>query len=279
MSTNIETSCMIEGHATSLHGCEKPMPDIGNQKSRSLANRVGYHVIKRLWAHKGYEFRIARTEEEIAAANKLRESICSTVGYPSDLSDFHDKYDNHSVIFVCYYRDKMAGTLRLVDGSNCPTFALINVNLPENVPIQETVELGGLAVERSHRGKGSAILIGLLNAAYSYSRANDVASWLVFSCMRQYRLFKGINESCETLKQHTPEPFHLKNREVIGSYFEKQGANLQVYVFDLTKVSYYQNIKRVIQRGFFKAKQKRSRKRSRSIAPQGVRGQAACLSS
>ncbi len=28
MSTNIGTSCMIEGHATSLHSCEKPMPDI-----------------------------------------------------------------------------------------------------------------------------------------------------------------------------------------------------------------------------------------------------------
>jgi len=252
--------------------------DEHNQKSRPLANRVGYHVIKRLWAHNGYEFRIARTEQEIAAANKLRESIYSSVGYSSDSSDLHDKYDSHSVIFVCYYRNQMVGTLRLVDGSNCPTFALFNVNLPENVQIQETLELGGLAVERSHRGKGSAILIGLLNAAYRYSRANDVASWLVFSCKRQYRLFKGINEGCEILEQHPTEPFHLKNREVIGSYFEKQGGNLQVYVFDLTKVSYYQNIKRVVQRGFLKAKEKRSRKRSRSIAPQGVRGQAACLS-
>ncbi len=83
----------------------------------------------------------------------------------------------------------------------------------------------------------------------------------------------------EILKQHPTEPFHLKNREVIRSYFEKQGENLQVYVFDLTKVSYYQNIKRVVQRGFIKSKEKRSRKRSRSIAPRGVRGQAACLSS
>ncbi len=32
MSTNIETSCMIEGHATSLHDCEEPMPDISKEK-------------------------------------------------------------------------------------------------------------------------------------------------------------------------------------------------------------------------------------------------------
>lgn len=253
-----------------------------NQKSKSLANRIGYHIIKLLWAQKGYEFRIARTEEEIAAANKLRESIYSSyssVGYPSDLSDIHDKYDSHSVIFICNYRNKMVGTLRLIDASNCPTFALFNVNLPENVQIQETLELAGLAIERSHRGKGSAILIGLLNMAYDYCFANDVVSWLCFSCRRQYRLFKGINESCEILEQHPTEPFHLKNREVIASYFEKQGGNGQVvYVFDLTKVSYFQNIKRVVQRGFFKIKEKRNRKRSRSIAPRGIRGQAACLS-
>jgi len=148
------------------------------QKNRPLANRIGYHVIKRFWAVRGYEFRVARTEQEIAAANRLRESICSSVGYPSDLSEFHDTYDSHSVIFVCYYKDKMAGTLRLIDASNCPAFAHFNVNLPENVQIQETRELGGLAVERSHRGKGRAILIGLLNMADNYSFANNVVSWL-----------------------------------------------------------------------------------------------------
>ncbi len=249
-----------------------------NHKSRSLANRIGYHIIKRFWALKGYEFRIARTEEEIAAANKLRESICSSVGYPSDLSDLHDKYDSHSVIFVCYYRNTMAGTLRLIDASNCPTFAHFNVNLPENVQIQETLELGGLAIERSHRGKGSAILIGLLNMAYDYCFANDVVRWLCWSGKRQYRLFKGINESCEILEQHPPEPFHLKNREYFASYFEKHRGDSQAYVFDLTKVSYFQNIKRVVQRGFFKSKRKRSRKRSRSVALRGIRGQATCLS-
>ncbi len=250
-----------------------------NQKSRSLANRIGYHIIKRLWAIKGYEFRIARTEEEIAAANKLRESICSSVGYPSDLSGLHDKYDSQSVIFVCYYRNKMAGTLRLIDASNCPTFAWYNVNLPENVQIQETLELGGLAIERSHRGKGSAILIGLLNVAYDYSFANDVVSWLCWSGKRQYRLFKGINESCEILEQHPTEPFHLKNREGLTSYFEKHRGSILVYVFDLTKVSYFQNIKRVVQRGFFKSKGKRSRKRSRSIALRGTIGRDTCLTS
>ncbi len=249
-----------------------------NQKSRPLTNRMGYHIINRLWAHNGYEFRIARTEQEIAAANRLRESICSSVGYPSDLSGLHDKYDSHSVIFICYYRNKMVGTLRLIDASNCPTFALFNVNLPENVQIQETLELGGLAIERSHRGKGSAILIGLLNIAYDYSFANNVVSWLCSSGKRQYKLFKGINESCETLEQHPADPFHLQNREGLESWFEKDGGNIQVYVFDLTKVSYFQNIKRVVQKGFFKSKRKRSRKRSRSIAPRGTIGQATCLS-
>lgn len=32
MSTDIETSCMIESHATNLHGCENPMPDISKEK-------------------------------------------------------------------------------------------------------------------------------------------------------------------------------------------------------------------------------------------------------
>jgi len=32
MSTNIETSHMIEGHATSSHGSEEPMPDISKEK-------------------------------------------------------------------------------------------------------------------------------------------------------------------------------------------------------------------------------------------------------
>jgi len=253
-----------------------------NQKSRSLTNRIGYHIIKWFWAQKGYEFRIARTEEEIAAANKLRESIisssCSSVDYPSDLSDFHDKYDSHSVIFVCYYRNKMVGTLRLIDASNCPTFAFLNVNLPENVQIQETLELAGLVIERSHRGKGSAILIGLLNIAYDYSFANDVVWWLCYSGERQYKLFKGINESCEILEQHPTESFHLKNREMYKSYFEKYGRHIHAYVFDLTKVSYFQNIKRVVQRGFFKIKEKRNRKRSRSIALRGIKGQTTCLS-
>jgi len=249
-----------------------------NQKSRSLANRIGYHIIKRFWAHNGYEFRIARTEEEIAAANKLRESICSSVGYPSDLSDFHDKFDSHSVIFVCYYRNEMAGTLRLIDASNCPTFAWHNVNLPENAQIQETLELGGLAIERRHRGKGSAIMIGLLNIAYDYSFVNDVAWWLCSSGKREYKLFKGINESCEILEQHPTDPFHLKNREVLDTWFEKHGESIQVYVFDLTKVSYYQNIKKVVQRGFFNIKRKRSRKRSRSIALRGIKAQPTCLS-
>ncbi len=278
MSTNIETSCMIEGHATGLHSCEKPMPDIGNQKSRSLANRIGYHIIKRFWALQGYEFRIARTEEEIAAANELRESIFSSVGYSTDLSHHHDELDSHSVIFICYYRNKMVGTLRLIDASDCQVFAWFNVNLPGNVQIQETVELGGLAIERRHRGKGSAILIGLLNMAYNYSFTNDLAWWLCGSNERQYKLFKEINESCEILEQHPPDPLHLKNREVLKSYFEKYAGNTKIYVFDLTKVSYYQNIKRVVQRGFFKSKRKRSRKRSRSIALRGIREQATCLS-
>ena len=248
-----------------------------NQKGRSLANRIGYHVIKRFWALKGYEFRIARTEQEIAGANKLRESIYSCAGYSSDLSDYHDKYDSHSVIFVCYYRNEMVGTLRLIDASSCPTFAQFNVNLPEHVHIQETLELGGLAIERSHRGKGNAILIGMLNIAYSYSRANNVVWLLCLSGKRQYRLFKKISESCEILEQHPPDPCHLKNHELFKSCSEEQRGNSQAYVFDLTKVSYYQNIKRVAQKGFFKSKRKRNRKRSRSIALQGIRGQATCL--
>lgn len=213
-----------------------------------FANKIGGLGFRIYSSLKGYEFKIALDEKEIKGANSLRNSIFSSAGYSDDLSNLHIDQDGFSTIFICLFKGELVGTVRLIDVSKCSILELFNVNLPSEVNRSNAMELGGLAIKYSHRGGGRIALMGLIACAYNCSLKKGVTWWLCFSKKSQYESFRAINEECQELDQHLPSQLQMNRREILGSWFEKNSSDTMVFIFNLSGVSYFKNIKNIISK-------------------------------
>ncbi|PCJ38643.1 MAG: hypothetical protein COA99_11480 [Moraxellaceae bacterium] len=213
-------------------------------------NKIGSAGFRAYTQLKGYEFKIAVDKEDVSRANELRNRIFSDEKYSDDLANLHEQQDKFTTIFICHYKGELVGTIRLVELSKCSALSLFNVELPDSICNNNAKELGGLAVETTHRGVGRIALMGLIDTAYKFSLTNNIHWWLCSSRGNQYKSFKAINEDCQKLEQHQPDQLQLETRKIFASWFEKYGGDLVVFVFDLSGVSYFKNIQTIIKSKF-----------------------------
>lgn len=123
---------------------------------------------------------------------------------------------------------------------------LWNVALPPGVRAAEIHELSGLAIDRSQRGRGRAALLGLLDMALETARDHDVRWWIISAQPRSFRSFLAVNERCALLTPRPPTPWHLERRRGYEDYLRVHGPTITIGLFDLSAVSYLQNLRRSV---------------------------------
>src|SRR3989442_731601 len=89
------------------------------QLRRVLAEVTARSIFPAVYLSKGLEFKIAQSQTEFDAAYRLVWEIYGVEQRyfkPDDYPDqkHSDKYDEHSVLFLCLLRGKPFGTLRLI---------------------------------------------------------------------------------------------------------------------------------------------------------------------
>ncbi|MEZ4454384.1 MAG: hypothetical protein R3B09_33340 [Nannocystaceae bacterium] len=191
----------------------------------------------------GVRCRVVNSAEEQARVNAFRRRVFAGAGYPEGLAARTERYDPHSIGVAAYAGDALVGALRLIHaGRSCRVLDLWNVALPPEVRPAQIHELSGLAIDGSRRGRGRAALLGLLDVALEVARAQDVRWWIVSAQPRTFRSFLRINERCTILTPEPPTERHLAHRRDFDEYLRSHGATITIGLFDLSAVSYVQNL-------------------------------------
>ena len=215
--------------------------------TRPLHERLGERLLRGALSLMGLEFRIVRTEPERSQARALRARIFASAGYSADLSEVARRYDDHATMVVGSYRGQLVGTLTLVDAAvSCRVLELWNLRLPTSLELPRTQEISALAVDPAHRGRGRAVVIGMLDVAFQEARRRGVDWWLASSSEANYRAFRSINPHCQLLEELPPTALHLAHRERYRSYFADRGQRAQLFAFELGQVSYTANLGRML---------------------------------
>lgn len=191
--------------------------------------------------YQGYEFKIARSGNEIIEANGIRDSIYTGMGFKGekDVADYSTHHDKDSIIVLCYHKGRPIGTIRLIDYKNCSLLDLFNIALPANVDKSSVFELSGLAVKFSHLGNGRLVMLGLIDKAFEVSNRSK-RKWLICVASKNNgKLFEAINNDCSELKQLDPDTKHLANRQnKFELWFKRFGCSSRILLFRLDRVSY-----------------------------------------
>jgi len=111
----------------------------------------------------GYHLKIASTPSEIETACKLRRRVFAEEGLSDINVDLYDEYDNHSVFFLCYYKNTLVGAYRqIVSSCDLQVFKAFNTTLPPSINLDECSELSGLVIKKDFR-KNSKIKFTLFH--------------------------------------------------------------------------------------------------------------------
>ena len=214
--------------------------------SERFLNWLGMGTFSAYASLSGYTFMAARSTEELAEAFRIRCQVYMEAGYiPEEQcrhGEMYDEYDNHSVVFVAYWRKQPVGTIRLTPlkyGS--PVLDLFNVlELP---PQGSTMEIGRFAVLPRARETGRVAALGLVQAIYRYSCQEGVKWWIGYTPRHILRSF-GRLFRYEVVPVGELSESHKKARESMRGYFERYGERIVVFrskVADVTSWRWISN--------------------------------------
>lgn len=149
-----------------------------------------------------------------------QEGFINEMDYPNKA--FADKYDATSASMVARYKGNIIGVLRVTHYSalSLPTFDYFNLELPEEVRVKETIELGRFMVDKEYRSSAHMVSIGLFLQSKEYVQSNKEIKWMVAFMPDNVR--ELVSHMCpfEVLDQKPIQESHLQARELLPGYWE-----------------------------------------------------------
>lgn len=210
-------------------------------KKYVFTNSLMVGSIRMVTKAKGYRFKIAETEQELQAVYDLRLRIYQQEVI-HDSHPYPDEFDPHAVILIAYKRRTPVATMRLVRAEKgnittelyCPD--LLNEISPRN-----TVEIGGLAIEKAHRGGSNFVFVSLLHLGLEWCASNHRQNWIGISTLKKLELFKALNPNLlirvavkEALLDSQNQARRKENDQI-----QVRGKKPYPFVIDISSVNYW----------------------------------------
>ncbi|MEO1259505.1 MAG: GNAT family N-acyltransferase [Bacteroidota bacterium] len=206
-----------------------------------LTNKMMIGFVRLNATLRNYRIKIAETEEELQHAFALRlriyqkEVLSQTNPYP-------DQYDQKSVILLVYQGKKAIATMRMVKvKGGCLTTELYQPNLLEKQESKEVVEIGGLAIDKTHRGGLKFVFISLLITSLEWCSRNQVRYWIGISTLRKVEMFRAINPNL-VIKEAIRENLlaeELQERRKENDRIQMKGLRPLPFLIDVSQTDYF----------------------------------------
>ena len=207
------------------------------QLRRVLTEATARSIFPAVSWGKGLEFKIAQSQTEFDAAYKLVWEVYGVEqGYiePDDYPDLmhSDKYDKHSVLFLCLLRRKPVGTLRLILDSPLGFYIERDFSIiAPPIPREKIAELSRLAVLKKHRGGARLISFGLLRTALKFSKSNGITHWYTLIGERFKNSFHKYGVNIDPLPCNELSRQQIEERRLMEHYYK--AVNPQPYIISL----------------------------------------------
>ncbi len=191
---------------------------------------------------RGYDFRIAKTREELDAVSALKFKVYSAEGYidPRLHPDMrlNDVYDDHSVNIGGYWKGRLVGTVRLILDSerSFPTENLFNIGrLKERA---RTAEIGRLVIEpdfrKNNTGRRRYIMFGMAYTMLHYCLRHGIIYWITNMPEKLALSYQQFGAFFVRIPEQPPTPANLSSRSIIAGYFSKR--TLLPYFLDVNTI-------------------------------------------
>jgi N-acyl-L-homoserine lactone synthetase len=180
----------------------------------------------------GYDFKIAKSKEELEKVYHFRWQIYSEKGYIDSHSysdeKFTDRYDEVSTNLAAFHRNQIVGACRLTPFSSknigMPIFDYFNIVIPPEISSQDKfLEIGRFVIKKKYRGNRRLVAFGLAALAYLYSIKHDIRWWLAFmpeGLSNSFRSFGVRGAYFKPLKELPLTEKNLNLRKEMSGYFK-----------------------------------------------------------
>ena len=210
------------------------------KKKYALTNKFMVGFVGVITKARGYRFKIAETAQELQDAFDLRMKIYQ-LEVIRNAEPFPDEYDFHSVILMAYKGDTAIASMRMVlTEKRSMTTELYSPDLLEGFTLKQSVEIGGLVIDKAHRGGTKFVFLSLLHLALEWCDQNHRSFWIGISTQKKLELFKALNPNL-IIKESVPESSlemskRLRRRE--NDRVQIKGKKPYPFVIDVSNVDY-----------------------------------------
>ncbi len=128
-----------------------------------------------------------------------------------------------------------------------PVQEFFNIQLPEDVERDRIAEITRFVIEREHRKQDPAVSVGLLKAALSYSRQQNIRWWIWCAPSVFLWGFQKYFQRWQILPQLPPDPRQIASRKGRESYFDPARA-ICVVLVDLQSVNITKSAFEILRR-------------------------------